>query len=442
MRIHRTTGTGRTVMAAAVALAIPLVLNGCGGRPPADNSPPDSAPSAGDGRNSTAVSPGGNAAGGNPSAGGANPGDNGPGKAPDSPPATHELDPARHVLSPTPLRGRLGGVEVQPQAVVEGEYLIFRVTQGKLTERAVWIRLRPSLGQPLPHGKWSLGLTPPPEGFRPEVLLELPGQPLHLFPPGQYALTLELSPRQKGQIQGRLHLSLTDPAQSFVAGSFQAAAPRQPTEPPEKEDVPLVNGTVQVRNAPQPAVLLTGYAAYPTIDQFPLAAVDIELGEPVEPPRWEQRDYDRPRITSLIAGNGKDVPSRFEHSRLTPGRYIVFAQLKNGPAAWQWLDVKEQTTAHVELTIDAATTGGVEVTAPVGALGKAHLAPADPLRPMLDPTLALGLALQLGWEQDIVQRKALFKNLAPGTYEVWIGGEVRRVDVVAGKTAEVDFEKR
>ena len=62
----------------------------------------------------------------------------------------------------------------------------------------------------------------------------------------------------------------------------------------------------------------------------------------------------------------------------------MFAALKNGPAAWKWVDVWQKSTVTLDLTIDAAQTGGVEVNAPLGALGKVQLAPADePGRPML-----------------------------------------------------------
>jgi hypothetical protein len=369
-----------------------------------------------------------------------------PSKTADEAEPGHEWDPNRHVLSTRALRGRLGGVAVQPEASIEGEYLIFRVRKDKMTERALWIKLRNSPSQPLPQGRFVYGpqgvVGEGLAGMVPEIILELPGQPLHLYPPGQYSLTLELGPRQKGQVHGKLHVSLGDAQQSFLAGSFTASAPRQPTEPPGVEDVPLINGTVVVRNASPGTVLMTGYAAHPSGDNFPLGAVEIELGTSAEPLRWEQRDYDQPRITSLIAGDVSKTPSQFEHSRLTPGRYIVFARLKNGPAVWQWVDVGAQTTRKVELMLDAQQTGGLEVIAPVGALGKVHLAPADPQRPFLEEPLLLGLALQLGLEQDLVLRKALFKNLGPGTYIVRIGGETRTIEIVAGKTVELDFDKR
>jgi hypothetical protein len=52
--------------------------------------------------------------------------------------------------------------------------------------------------------------------------------------------------------------------------------------------------------------------------------------------------------------------------------------------------------------------------------------------------------MQLKLEQDIVARKALFRNLGPGRYEVRdkASGQVRVVEIVAGKTVELDFDAK
>jgi len=198
--------------------------------------------------------------------------------------------------------------------------------------------------------------------------------------------------------------------------------------------------------APSGAVVMTGYAAAPngTVSNVGIAALDIELGESPEGQKWTQRDDDKPRVTSLIAGDGKKAPSRFEHSKLTPGRYLAFAGLKEGPASWKWVDVGPKSTEKADLVIDATKVGGLEVTAPLGSLSKIQMAPADdPLRP-LDATLFELIAMQLKLEKDIVARKALFKNLAPGRYEVRdkASGQIRMVEIVAGKTIELDFDAK
>ena len=81
--------------------------------------------------------------------------------------------------------------------------------------------------------------------------------------------------------------------------------------------------------------------------------------------------------------------------------------------------------------------------APLEALGKVQLAPADdPSRPPMDVNMFIVLSWHLKLEEDIVARKALFKNLAPGKYEVRAGGQIRMVEVIAGKTVELDFDKK
>src|SRR5262249_21390115 len=145
-----------------------------------------------------------------------------------------------------------------------------------------------------------------------------------------------------------------------------------------------------------------------------------------------------------IAGDGKSVPTRYEHSRLAPGRYLVFAAIPGGAMAWKWVSVSATTTETVDFTLDPAQTGGLEVGAPLEALGKVHLVPVNDQPGAIppEPNVAFAIALHLRLEQDIVARKALFKNLAPGKYEVRAGGQVRTVEVVAGKTVELDFDRK
>jgi hypothetical protein len=363
--------------------------------------------------------------------------------------AVHELDPTKHVIPAQPVAGPVGGVEIAPQALVEGEYLVFRVTKPGTSEveREVLLKIRSSATDHLPEGKRLVVDQKAPEGPNvPLVMMTIPGKEGHVAANG-YAMTLELEHRKGGKLPGKIYLCLNDPEKSYLAGTFVASAPRLPIEPPGVEDVPLINGSVSVVGASAKPVLMTGYAASPngTRSSVGIAALDIELGESPDGQRWTERADDKPRVTFLIAGDGKKMPSRFEHSKLTPGRYLAFAALRDGPAAWKWVDVGERTTEKVDLTIDASKVGGLEVTAPLGSLSKVQLAPADePRRPALDPILFELIAMQLKLEQDIVQRKALFRNLAPGRYEVRdkASGQVRVVEIVAGKTSELDFETK
>jgi hypothetical protein len=361
----------------------------------------------------------------------------------------HELDPDKHVIPERPVAGPVGGVEIMPTVAVEGEYLVFRATKPGTNdvEREVLLRIRQSSSQSLPTGKRLVVRPDAPEGPNvPLAMITIPGKEGHVAANG-YAMTLELGERKAGKLPGKIYLSLKDEEKSFLAGTFVAAARRLAIEPPGMEDVPFINGSVTVVNAPPKAVIMTGYAASPNgmVSQIGIAALDIELAESPNGQPSTERDDDKPRVTYLIAGDGKNLPSKFEHSKLTPGRYLAFASLKDGPAAWKWVDVGERTTEKVDLTIDATRTGRLEVTAPLGSLSKVQMAPADePTRPQLDPILFELIAMQMKLEQDIVQRKALFKNLAPGRYEVRdkASGQVRVVEIAAGKTAELDFDAK
>jgi hypothetical protein len=362
--------------------------------------------------------------------------------------AVHELDPAKHVIPSRPVSGMVGGAEVTPAVLVEGEYLVFRTTKSGThdVEREILLKLRTGTGQPFPVGKRVVKPDSPEGPEVPPAILTVPGKLGSVFPNG-YAMTLELEARQGGKLPGKIYLCLNDPEKSYLAGTFVAAAPRLPLEPPGIEDVPLINGEVTITGAGPKPVLMTGYAAAPNAmgAGIGIAAVDMEITDAAEGPKWTERDDDKPRVTFLIGGDGQKTPSRYEHSKLTPGRYLAFAALKDGPAAWKWVDVNERTTEKVNLTIDAQKVGRLEVTAPLGSLTKVQMAPADePKRPPLDATLFELIAMQLNLEQDIVARKTLFKNLAPGRYEVRdkASGQVRVIEIAAGKTAELDFDAK
>ncbi len=364
---------------------------------------------------------------------------------PEPPPQpVHELDADKHKVPAAPVSGRLGGSVFTPSVAVEGDHLVFQETKpgSPVADRSVRLKLGNG-PQGIQNRKLVVRSDGPAGPDLPEVMLQTPKRPEILLFGSGYALTLELGTRTGGKLPGRVYLSLPDEDKSFFAGTFEADFPRQPTEPPGPDDVPFVNGTVTVRNAPPAAVLIVGYASTPTPTSVAFGSAEIGLGEPVVPPRWVQSVYDKPRVTNLVGGDGKDVPSRYEHSRLTPGRYLIFATLKNGPAAWKWLDVPENGTVRADLTIDAAQTGGLEIGVPLEAVGKVQLAPADePGRPATDPNLFIAICWQLGLEQPIVARKALYKNLTPGRYEVRTAGRSAVVEVVAGKTVEFDFDKK
>ncbi len=380
----------------------------------------------------------------------------------------YELDVAKHAIPAGPVVGQLGGERVSGEASIEsGELVLQKRADAPGNDWRMTIKLPPEAlrGEPyrivIPHDKvpgTSVMIQfPKPVPFakyEPFTGSEPPAAPKRIGWESLSlmgwddccALTLELGKRVGKKIPGKLYIAVpeveteSDPRlKNFLTGTFEATYLRTPTDPPGVEDVPLINGSVTVRGAAPGATLMVGYAANPVPELTPLATVESPLGQGIP----AHSTYDKPRVSSLIAGDGKDVPSRYEHSKLTPGRYLVFAALKNGPAVWKWVDARPQSTTTVDLTIDATQTGALEVNAPLEALDKVQLTPADDLlRPPLTEAMFAGLAFQLQLEQPIIARKALFKNLGPGRYEVRVNKQIRIVEIVAGKTMELDFDKK
>ena len=178
--------------------------------------------------------------------------------------AAYELDPAKHAIPGAAVSGRVAGADVTPAVVLEGDYLVFRTTKPGTNdvEREILLKLRAGASQALPVGKRVVRQDTPAGPEVPEAMINVPGKDITGHPNG-YAMTLELEPRKAGKLAGKIFLCLPDAEKTFLAGTFIAAAPRLPTEPPGIEDVPFINGKVTGTNAAAGANLMTGYAASP-----------------------------------------------------------------------------------------------------------------------------------------------------------------------------------
>jgi hypothetical protein len=375
---------------------------------------------------------------------------------------SHEMDPAKHTIPPAPVSGNLGKVEIAAaEARVEGKNLILqKPAAGPGENWRVTIELPAEPGREGSPSKMVLAPTDSPMGTTWTVNVDFP-KPLSLKEAdgktwkslgglawsGGCAVTLEWGNRENGKLPGKVYLcvpSITDahpdtPTSSVLAGTFIADCARSATDPPGADEVPYVKGTVSVKTPAPNANLRVGYVGTLPMENLALGIVSADL----DGGQQARANYDKPHVSTLIAGDGKMAPSHYEHSKLTPGRYFVFATLPSGPAVWKWVDVKAGDKLTLDLTIDATQTGGLEVTPPLEALGKVQISPTDDVgQPPTTDGAFQGRALQLGLEVEIVNRKALFKNLAPGRYEVRAAKQSRTVEVVAGKTVELDFEKK
>ncbi len=242
---------------------------------------------------------------------------------------------------------------------------------------------------------------------------------------------------------GKVYLALQDKEQTVLAGTFTTDYFRPHTERPGPDDVPYATGEVTVTGADPKAEVRVAYAAFTPTGGGVFKELQIAADpNPVEQALWtSDGDGAKPRISTLIPGDGKSRPFRYEHVKLQPGRYLLSAAVAGGPAVWKWVDVPATGTLAENFALDAAKAGGLEVAAPPGATGKVFIAPADePTRPPLDAELFKALSIQVvRADAEIVGGKALVKNLGAGKYEVRLGDERRVVEVVAGKTAEVNM---
>ncbi|VTR97678.1 unnamed protein product [Gemmata massiliana] len=417
--------TSRMILGVATGFALVLAI-GCGSKPepaPAPSSALEPDPKPND---PSSASPEQKAVVEAPKAG--------------EPKVAWELDADKHVIPAAPVRGSIAGVELVPEVAVTNDDLAFRLTKpgALMPERSVSIKF--PAGQQSLGRNWKVKGGDEPGPKVPEVWIEVQGQPIHLHPSG-YAMTLELGARKDGKVNGKIYISLPDKDQTVLAGTFAADYTRLHTEKPGSDEVPYVTGEVTVTGAPASAELRVAYAAF--LPTGPVAFKELQLAAdplPIEQARWTS-DNEKPRSSTLLPGDGKARPFRYEHAKLPPGRYLLSAAVTGGPAVWKWVDVAATGTLTENFTLDASKTGGLEITAPQGATGKVFLAPADePNRPTLDARLFEGISIQVvRTEVEVIGGKAIVKNLGPGRYEVRLGDERRFVDVVAGKTAEVNM---
>jgi hypothetical protein len=363
----------------------------------------------------------------------------------DAPKSGWELDQSKHAIPSAPVQGSISGVAVTPAVQIEGSELIFRAFRAgaPIVERSVKLDLAPMLvaGRPVPRlleRGWAVKLGDEPGPAVPEVWCEVAGRDPQVYPAG-YALTLELGPRKDGKVAGKIYLALADTDRTFLAGTFEAVYVRAHTERPGPDDAPYIGGEVTVTGAKDGAEVRVSYVAFCGA-QVHFKELQILFDKaPEQLARWTRDEVDKPRVSKLVAGDGGSRPFRYEHVKLTPGRYLISAAVVGGPAVWKWVDLPAGGTLMENLVLDASKTGGVEVSVPAGTTGKVYLAPADdPTRSELALDLFVAVAFQaVRQDTDIVSGKALVKNLAPGKYEVRAGELRGTVDIVAGKTAEL-----
>lgn len=359
-------------------------------------------------------------------------------------PAAWELDPSKHDTPSAPATGKLGGAAFTPTAEFMGDTLSLRVLKDMNPEREIRLTFSPEQLKAVQGLKLSVkpdatvgAAVPVVETLVPDPKPNARG-PLVFHYPNGYALTLELGKKANGKLPGKVFLSLPGDDKSFVAGTFTADWVRLPSLPPEPDEAPFVHGTVGVVNSPATNVSV-GYIGAGKSGTLHIDMIGIELAAKGVSARSDMSNP--PRVSLVAAGEGAGKPGRYDHTRLEPGRYLIYARAGvDGPAAWQWVTVEADTKAVVNLEVDGAKAGKVEVTVPAGATAEVGLVPPTDPADKFPTDLRSPMAFGLGLYVKPVNGKATFPRVGPGKYDVFAGTLTGTVTVETGKTATVELK--
>ncbi len=325
--------------------------------------------------------------------------------------AAHELDVAKQAVPAAAATGRLDGTPFTPTEVtLTGNELTFAVLKPgdspgvarsltvkfpAATKLADGVKL--VVASAVKEGEPASATAPAVEWFN------LGGdKPAGYAHENGYALTLDLGKREAGKQAGRIALSLPDGAKSYLAGAFAAEVRRVAGEPPGPDESPAVAGVVSLVGEPK-GDLEVGLIGQPA-GQVLTESVSLPVAGPAG--RYTRTESPRPTALALAAGG----QFRYEHVKLPPGRYLVWARQTPGVLTWKWVSVAAGAVTDAPLTLDAKAAGKLAITTtqPSGTL---RLVPKDgDATPV--PELALGYALKLDAPFDAKS----FDGVPPGRY--------------------------
>lgn len=367
-----------------------------------------------------------------------------PPPAPAPPADRYEMDPAKHAPPAAPATGRLGGKPFTPDRVeLQGGTLTFRQGKDFFADSELVLTLKEKAngsaeGTRLvvaPATKWHAGDVPALSTSSRKG----EGLPDTQFVTDGYALTLELGTKAGGKVPGKIHLSLPGADRGHLAGTFEAAWVRPVGAPPTADDAPFVAGTVS-HPAAKGQMLTVGYVALTGTDVVS-DSVGSGVPGPGEGGGWVQSTTSKPRVATLRFDK---EAAKFEFVKLPPGEYLVYARLKDGPAAWDKVPVPAGGQVTKNLKLEAGSGGTVQVTVPADFTGQVRLAPAGLGGADADGLVAGRVAFSLDLGAEAKGGQATVANVPPGKYVLFTTpGTVQprgTVEVAAGKTAKMEIK--
>jgi hypothetical protein len=331
----------------------------------------------------------------------------------------------------TPAAGRIGGQEFRPDRVeYDGNILTFR--QGKdffadreiklmgFTEAGLNQVATPDkeFGVPQVHVSWKQ-----PGGTLPETQMHL----------SKYALKLEVGKPQGGRVPGKIYLCLPDQAKSFLAGTFTLDA--------ASIGGARITGRVTIKgDASKTIKLSASYLGHDASGKLHSGHCGFSF---------------QPGFTGFVSSfasrleSSKEDGITFRHDNIVPGTYLVLIAWDDRSLGWQWVEVKGPGEVRIDLTIDPAALGELEVTLPAKTKERrVRLLPLDKDGRLPDKAgRASALAMQLSnyvqatsTEAPMGQDRVTFPGVRAGTYRVLAGEAAADATVKAGQTAKVTLK--
>jgi hypothetical protein len=246
----------------------------------------------------------------------------------------------------------------------------------------------------------------------------------------KYALRLELGKFAAGKLPGRIYLCLPDKGQSYLAGSFTAAAPGLGGA--------KITGRIALQK-PGSFIVSAGYVGSTMAGKLKSGMAGAGIS---------------PQTSVQVTSSGShlaydpDKGCSFKHVGLPPGDYLVFVTWDEHHFDGRWVEVKEGADGAVDLALEPAGEGAVEVQLPAAAdARKVYLVPlaADgklpaPAAPLNSLAFQLGVFVKcLTAEVPVKQDRVTLAGLRAGPYRALAGKATTDVTVKAGMTVKAVF---
>jgi hypothetical protein len=249
------------------------------------------------------------------------------------------------------------------------------------------------------------------------------------------SLRLEFGAEDGGKLPGKIYLCLPDESKSYVAGTFTAALEPDYTRPPSPDEFPCVGGKVALKGRDEYNVV-AGFVGL-TADSSAVTNLAGTTISPKADTSVSSAPYP-PQRSTLV--NDADKGCVYRHTRLAPGRYLVFASAGDRYIDWRWVEVRDKAPLTIDFTLEPDAAGTLEVTMPKGVKESVLLIPLDEAGKVPDVKEALS-TLSLAMKTDLPAKdgKVVLDGLRPGNYRATVGAASKDVTVKAKETVKVDL---